>query len=101
VGGTVGAYVCTRRSHISLGMMAIWGWGVEEAMAGDGCERKFQHALTVEVGSWREKQLEHAEILALHVCARPQAPVLSRHQRLEVFGGTGHSVAAPSGEYAS
>jgi hypothetical protein len=34
-------------------------------MAGDGCERKFQHALTVEVEAWREKQLD-AEILALH-----------------------------------
>jgi hypothetical protein len=35
-------------------------------MAGDGCERKFQRALTVEVEAWREKQLD-AEILALHV----------------------------------
>ena len=35
-------------------------------MAGDGCERKFQHALTVEVEAWREKQLD-AEVLALHV----------------------------------
>jgi hypothetical protein len=40
--------------------------GVEAAMAGDGCERKFQHALTVEVEAWREKQLD-AEIPALHV----------------------------------
>jgi hypothetical protein len=40
--------------------------GVEAAMAGDGYERKFQHALAVEVGAWREKQLD-AEILALHV----------------------------------
>ena len=73
--------------------------GVEAAMAGDGCERKFQHALAVEVEAWREKQLA-AEILALHGCARPQAPALSRHQRLEVFGGLGHSAAVPSGEYA-
>jgi hypothetical protein len=33
-------------------------------------------------------------------CARPQAPVLLRRQRLEVFGGMGHSVAVPSGEYS-
>jgi hypothetical protein len=35
---------------------------------GDGCERKFQHALTVEVEveARREKQLD-AEVLALHV----------------------------------
>jgi hypothetical protein len=43
--------------------------GVEAAMAGDGCERKFQHALTVEVGAWREKQLD-AEVLALRVHGR-------------------------------
>jgi hypothetical protein len=36
--------------------------GVEAAMAGGGCERKFQHALTAEVEAWREKQLD-AEIL--------------------------------------
>jgi hypothetical protein len=40
--------------------------GVEAAMAGDRCERKFQHALTVEMEAWREKQLD-AEVLALHV----------------------------------
>jgi hypothetical protein len=40
--------------------------GVEAAMAGDGCERKFQHALTVEVEAWREKQLD-AKVLALRV----------------------------------
>jgi hypothetical protein len=90
-------YVCTRRSHISRGMMDIWG--LRRRMAGDGCERKFQHALTVEVEARREKQLG-AEVLALHVHDRRQAPVLSRHQRLEVFGGLGHSVAVPSGEYA-
>jgi hypothetical protein len=40
--------------------------GAEATMAGDGCERKFQHALTGEVEAWREKQLD-TEILALHV----------------------------------
>jgi hypothetical protein len=49
-------------------MMDIWGTlGVEAAMAGDGCERKFQRALTAEVEAWREKQLD-AEILALCMC---------------------------------
>jgi hypothetical protein len=44
--------------------------GVEAAIAGDGCERKFQHALTVEVEAWREKQLDAESILALHVHGR-------------------------------
>jgi hypothetical protein len=43
-------------------------------MAGDRRERKFQHALPVEVEAWREKQLD-AEVLARASCARPQAPV--------------------------
>jgi hypothetical protein len=46
----------------------------------------------VEAAKRRQEQLSS--------CARPQAPVLSRHQRHEVFGGLGHSVAVPSGEYA-
>jgi hypothetical protein len=73
--------------------------GVEAAMAGDGYERKFQHALTVEVGAWREKQLD-AEILALHVHDRRRLCYRAIKGRLEVFGGLGHSVAIPSGEYA-
>jgi hypothetical protein len=73
--------------------------GVEAAMAGDGCERKFQHALTVKVEAWREKQLD-AEILALHVHDRRRLCYRATNQRLEVFGGMGHSVAIPSGGYA-
>jgi hypothetical protein len=52
------------------------------------------------MAGWWEKQPD-AEILALHMHDRKRLPpVLSRHQRLEVFGGMGHSVAVPSGEYS-
>jgi hypothetical protein len=70
-------------------MMDIWGWR-RRWRGMDARGNSNIHALTVEVEAWREKPLD-AEILALHVHARPQAPVLSRHQRLEVFGGLGHS----------
>jgi hypothetical protein len=85
-------------------LLAFGYLGAEAAVVGGGCGGKLQQALTVVVGAYggREKQLG-AEALALHVhCTRPQpgACVLSRHQRPEVFGGMGHSVAVPSGEYA-
>jgi hypothetical protein len=61
-----------------------------EMLAGGGGERKFQRALTTEIEAWREQQLG-AEVLALPPALRSQAPVLPRYQRLEVFGGMGHS----------
>jgi hypothetical protein len=69
-------------------------------MAGDGCERKFQRALTTEIEAWREQQQLGAEILALPASAlRSQAPVLPCYQRLAVFGGMGHSVAIAGCEH--
>jgi hypothetical protein len=93
-------YVCTRRSHSSRGIMYYDGYlGVEAAMAGGGCEREFQHALTVEVEAWREKQLD-AEIMALHVCTTAGACAIapSKARSLRWLGsqrGRPHS-----GEYA-
>jgi hypothetical protein len=82
------------RVHAQVAQQPGYGGylGVEAAMAGDGCERKFQHALTVEVEAWMAGEAAGCGDLGSS-CARPQAPVLSRHQRLEAFGGLGHSVA--------
>jgi hypothetical protein len=59
---------------------------------------KFQRAPTTEVEAWRGQQLG-AEILALPPCDCRQAPVLPCCQRLEVFGGMGHSVAIAGCEH--
>jgi hypothetical protein len=42
--------------------------GVEAAMAGGGCERKFQHALTAEVEAWRFTGTRRAARRYLRVC---------------------------------